>query len=246
MEYSHNYLVHYYEIDNKNKLTLPTLIHYLEDIAILHSDDLGYSLEYFDESHQGFMLLKWSINIYQWPKFKQTVHLKTTPYSFKKFLANRAFKAYDPDGNLIADADTVWVFCDTKTRRPVRVSDEMHNNFGVTTESANLFSNLDDVEPITEGAYKTQITVQKTDIDTNNHVNNVRYIEWALQSLPDDFISTHAVTSLRAHYKKELQLGDQAELVSDIVNPESNLTTRHSFYNQDKEICHLKLEWKSN
>jgi hypothetical protein len=34
MEYYREYLVHYYEIDRKRKLTLPALIRYFEDIAV--------------------------------------------------------------------------------------------------------------------------------------------------------------------------------------------------------------------
>lgn len=243
MEFSRNYLVHYYEIDNKKLLTLPSLIHYFQDMAILHSEKVGYTLEYYEKANQGFMILKWDINVHRWPAFNESINIVTQPYSFKKFLANRSFKVYAEDGSLIADGDTGWVFADTITRRPIRVPEELHTAFGVDTGAEKLYVNLEDLAPLESGEHKLVIKVQNSDIDTNNHVNNVRYIEWALQSLPSEFLSTHVVTNAKVNYKKELQLGDEAETNTAIITSEDQITSKHSLFSSGKEICHLQFKW---
>lgn len=53
MEYTREYLVHYYEIDRKRRLTLPALIRYFEDIATLDSEARGFTLDYYDKSGHG-------------------------------------------------------------------------------------------------------------------------------------------------------------------------------------------------
>lgn len=243
MEFSREYLVHYYEIDNKKRLTIAALIHYFQDMAILHSEKVGYTLDYYEKTNQGFMILKWDINVYRWPVFNETINIVTRPYSFKKFLANRAFKVYDKDGKLIADGDTGWVFADTLTRRPIRVPEELHKAFGVDNDAQKLYRNLDDLQPLENGEYKYPVKVQNSDIDTNNHVNNVRYIEWALRSLPAEFLLEHQLTNAKVNYKKELQLGDEAEVITSIIIEEDGVYSRHSLIGGGKEICHLQFTW---
>lgn len=243
MIFSHDYLVHYYEIDKKKKLTLPMLIHYFEDIAILNSEKVGFTLDYYDQNNNGFMLLKWDIIIHQWPKFNDLVTINTQPTSFKRFLANREYNIENKNKELIAEAKTLWIFADTKTRKPLRVPDEIYNGFEVTSESEKTFYMLDELEGISVGSYCTKVRIQNSDIDTNDHVNNVRYIEWALESLPAEFINNNSVHRVKVNYKKEMQLGDEADLISGITDERGKIYTSHSVYNNGKDVCHMQFEW---
>jgi medium-chain acyl-[acyl-carrier-protein] hydrolase len=213
-------------------------------MAILHSEKAGYTLDYYEKANQGFMILKWDINIYRHPVFNESIKIVTRPYSFKKFLANRSFKVYSADGDLIADGDTVWVFADTITRRPLRVPEELHLAFGVGPEGESLFKNLEDIEPLRDGEIKTKINVRNTDIDTNFHVNNVRYIEWAIRSLPEEFTSQNSAVKINVSYKKELQNGDEGELITEITENGDGFVSRHSIFSSEKEICHVRFKWK--
>ena len=47
-------------------------------------------------------------------------------------------------------------------------------------------------------------TVHKYHIDTNNHMNNAKYIELACEALPENF----SVTGLRVEYKKAAVYGE--------------------------------------
>lgn len=243
MEYSRDYLVHYYEIGKKRRLTPSRLMHYFEDIATLNSEAQGFTLDYFDRTGQGFMLLKWDITVHSWPFFNETVRIITRPSAFRKFLANREYAVVGNDGVILSKAQSVWIFADARTRRPARVPDEMYAGFGVARGSEATFEMLEDVPATTTGSCTLDIKACRSDIDNNNHVNNVRYVEWALESLPDDFVNNHTVQRIKVHYKKELQCGDGAVLVSEIVRQEFKLMTTHSIYNGDREVCHLHLNW---
>ena len=243
MEFSRNYLVHYYEIDKTKRLTLPGLIHYFQDMAILHSENVGYTLDYYERNNQGFMILKWDINIYRMPGFNESIKIVTRPYSFKKFLANREFKVYDNSGALIAEANTGWVFADTNTRRPLRVPQEIHTAFGVELDAEKYYINLEDLSPVSEGMYNDNVKVREQDIDTNNHVNNVRYIEWALLSLPEEFRMNNSAANIKVNYKKELQLGDEADIAADISDSGDEIISKHTLYCSGKEVCSIQIKW---
>ncbi|MPM76431.1 hypothetical protein SDC9_123429 [bioreactor metagenome] len=49
------------------------------------------------------------------------------------------------------------------------------------------------------------IAVKRNDIDLYHHMNNVKYVEVALELLPMDFVTNR----LRIEYKKPAKLGDQ-------------------------------------
>jgi medium-chain acyl-[acyl-carrier-protein] hydrolase len=244
--FSQKYLVHYYEVNNKRKLTLPNLIHYFEDMAVRHSDVNGFSLDYYDNSGCGFMLLKWDIKILFWPLHNDSIEIKTWPSSFKRFLANREFEVFNNNGQKIVEAHSVWLFADTRLRKPRRVPEEIYAGFNLTKESEEQFYMSEDIPPLRDGKYKKKIIVQDYDIDTNNHVNNVRYIEWALISLPAEAISGYSVSNVIVNYKKELYVGDQTEIISDIMKNGNSLISFHSVYNMDKDVCNIKLEWVPN
>ena len=50
--------------------------------------------------------------------------------------------------------------------------------------------------------------IQRRDIDTNGHVNNLHYIDYALETLPEDVYSYHEFDNIEINFKKEIKYGD--------------------------------------
>jgi medium-chain acyl-[acyl-carrier-protein] hydrolase len=243
-EFSRDYLIHSYEIDRKRRLTIPALLHYFEDIATLHSEALGATLERYYETGQLFLLLKWDIVVRSLPAFNETVRISTRPTTFRRFLANRDFAVFGKDGAPLAEARSVWAFTDVRRKRPVRVPDEIFTAFGVPPESSASFDPLEDLPGIAAGSAPHPIRVGPADLDNNGHVNNVRYVEWALWSLPADFLPDHEASRVRVHYKKELLPGEEAELYSEIAGGDGAPFSRHSIRGGEREVCDIRIEWR--
>jgi acyl-ACP thioesterase len=70
-------------------------------------------------------------------------------------------------------------------------------------------------DPLASGFVKideADFTVRKSDIDIHLHVNNVKFIEWAFDKIPDKrYYSTNAC-EMKARYKKEIKLGARVTL----------------------------------
>ena len=256
MDFSHDYLVHYYEADSARRLTLSALVQYFEDIAILHSAKAGYDLEYFDANHCGWMLLKWDISIRSLPVFGQRMTVATRVHAMKRFLADREFVMTASDGTVLAEGRSNWLLVDTDKRRPLRVSEEQCSAFNVSAASEAAFIAIEDVPPVTEveaGAasaiateiFRRQVIAGNTDIDTNRHVNNVSYLDWALDSLPADFASSRTPSRLAAQYRKELVLGASAEVLTfvDGATAPRCARTRSTVRSGGEDCCSLNIEW---
>jgi len=262
MDFERRYLVHYYEADSSRKLNLSSLIQYFEDIAILHSSSSGLDLAWYDDNHCGWMLLKWDIAIHSLPVFGETVTIGTRVHSMKRFLADREFTMTAPDGSLLAGGRSNWLLVDTDKRRPLRIQDKQYEGFKVTKELESDFITIADVSAadvspameVPSGGeariIRTSVRTTNSDIDTNSHVNNVRYINWSLDALPPDFVCAHTPVSLRAQYRKELGIGCEAEVLTRIEEREGDGTdaapsvSRHSVRGPGDECCSIEIGWK--
>ena len=55
----------------------------------------------------------------------EEITVSTWPYAFKSFYGYRNFTIEDEKGEVVAYANSVWIFLDTDSGRPKRVSEEM-------------------------------------------------------------------------------------------------------------------------
>jgi len=78
-------------------------------------------------------------------------------------------------------------------------------------------------------------SVRRSDIDTNNHVNNKRYINWILETLPQNIYDNYMMESLDILYKKEA--GIDSAIQSGCMN--------ESEPSQSVSLVHRLLDKKS-
>lgn len=71
-------------------------------------------------------------------------------------------------------------------------------------------------KPLNEYKMIYNLKVLPTDIDFSNHVNNVVYVRYALNSLDFDFLSSINIKSLEIHYIKEALINDNLTIYNKI------------------------------
>ncbi|MPM43246.1 hypothetical protein SDC9_89919 [bioreactor metagenome] len=64
------------------------------------------------------------------------------------------------------------------------------------------------IDPITKGIYHKEFHVNRFDIDTYQHVNNIRYLQWMTESIPDDIADHYFMQSLNGRFINEAQQND--------------------------------------
>ena len=117
--------VRFSECNAKAQITVPALVNYFQDCCTFQSEDLGIGLDYLQENHVAWMLSSWQIEVKRYPHLGENIIINTWPYDFKGFYGYRNFTMQDEDGNVIAFANSIWIFIDTKSGRPQKVSDKM-------------------------------------------------------------------------------------------------------------------------
>lgn len=195
--------VRYSESNLKGELTYHALLNYLQDSSTLHSEELGESGKELFEKNMAWILSFWQICIEELPKSSEDISVKTWPYSTKGLFGLRNFCVENAKGEQVVKANSIWVLIDPRTGRPIRITDEVSSHY---PDEPKLDMEYCDRKMVVPEEYeeKDGIIVPKYFIDTNNHVNNAKYVMLAEQYLPEDF----KVKEIRVEYKIAAVLGD--------------------------------------
>lgn len=215
--------VRYSEVNSEKVLTLPALLDYLQDCCTFQSEELGVGVDYLADNHAAWVLSSWQIRICRAPMMGEQITVSTWPYDFKGFYGYRSFKVEGENQELLAYANSLWVFMDTDTMRPVRIHQKMIDAYLPQMAEA-IGTDWGDrkLQVPEDGTIGESIRVQRCHIDTNHHVNNGKYVQMAEEFLPEDF----EVRELRVEYKKAAVLGDVLTPVVSSGENQVNVTLR--------------------
>jgi acyl-ACP thioesterase len=201
--YSFKSRVRYSECNEKSDMTVSALVNYFQDCCTFHSESLNLGRQYWEDNQVAWILSYWHIVIERFPKLGEEICISTWPYEIKGFMAHRNFLIKDENQQVIAYANSVWAYMDTAKGRLKRV-DEAQKRMYEEEPPYPMVEKSRKVEVKGELEAKETFKVQRFYIDSNQHVNNEKYILMAMEYLPEDFI----IKSVRVEYKQSAVLGD--------------------------------------
>ncbi len=201
--YLFNSRVRYSEIDPNKKLDLAGIINYFQDCSTFQSESLNLGFDFLESRNLAWVITNWQIVIHRFPKLGESIKVSTWPYEFKSMFARRNYLLETEEGEVLAVADSLWVLMDLTRMRPCKVDPELFAGYP-----------LEEAYPMEKAPRKIAISspltsyepfsVTKSNLDTNNHVNNGQYIKMAAEYLPEHF----EIKEMRAEYRKSAMLGD--------------------------------------
>lgn len=202
--YSFESRIRYSEVDEEGKLTFHGILDYFQDCSSFQSEDLGVGVAFLKERQVAWVLVSWQVEVMRRPGLGEQVLVGTWPYDFKGFYGCRNFIMKDGEGNALAQAASMWVLMDLKAGRPTRILPEMVAAY--TMEPALPMGPVPRKMQLPQGltAYEPFV-VQKFHLDTNQHVNNGKYILMAREYLPEGF----RIGKMRAEYRKSAVYKDR-------------------------------------
>ncbi|MGN0242646.1 MAG: acyl-[acyl-carrier-protein] thioesterase [Lachnospiraceae bacterium] len=195
--------VRYSELAHTGCVELPQIIHYFQDASTEQSETLGRGIEYMATHHRAWLLSAWGVEVDRNPGLGEILRVQTWPYDFKGFFAYRNFQIIDEQGVSIARAYSIWFHMDTDKGVPMRITEEAVAPYAYAEKLDMEYGKRKLILPEPEETLPP-ITILKSFIDTNGHVNNEKYIEMAMEAIPDDFV----IEQMRAEYKKAAMYGD--------------------------------------
>lgn len=218
MSYQFDSRVRYSEIGMDQRLTLNALVNYFQDSSTFHSEEVGLGLTNLTKRNRVWVLSSWQIVVDRYPCLGEKITVQTWPYDFKGFYGSRNFALADENGNRIAYANSLWIFVDTESGHPAKISPAESDGYKLEEKLSMEYAPRKIPVPA-ECKQREAFPVLRCHLDTNRHVNNGQYIQMAEEYLPEEF-SVHQV---RVEYKKSAVLHDL--IIPRVHAEEGRITT---------------------
>ena len=227
--YSKEYIFKYSDIDHKGHIKISTIVDLLQDVSICHSAQVGYNLRKMQDICIAMLLHGWHVKFLEPFDLEKPVICKTGIMKVHRMEVHRKYEIWQ-DGACKVVATAKWFSFDTDKKQIVRVPEEMNNAYDTIEEQDNGIE-VSRLRPNPDAVPTSEICVTNRDLDTNNHMNNVKSVEAALDFLPEEI----SVNELDVIYQKQLLKGEQV----GVCVYDNNGGTAIELRNSSKEPCVL-------
>ncbi len=212
------YRIRITEVDAHSKLTIPALNGLLQEMAWRHSVVEKVSVHELSAQHNiSWVLSRLKIWIDRLPNYDETVTVKTYIQGVDKYFYHRDFTVMDADGTEIIRANSVWGLMDIVKRRITSIPQWMLDVTPIYAGVKPVERVSGKIKAITEAETERRFDIRWHDIDSNQHVNNTKYVEWLLESVPTDILNDSVLSSIDMIFKNESVLGDKIMTQSQAI-----------------------------
>lgn len=199
--------VGFFDVDPHLRVAPTYLWRVFQTAAGEHARRLGVATEMLRENGQTWMLSKMRVVVDRALTIGDEWTVETWPSTkIRGARALRDFALKDTNGDVVARAASLWVIVDLGTRRLLRVPDAILN---LQTDPGYVIPELSDRLEAEEGASGgKEFRAEWSDCDQNEHVNNVPFVRWAVDSLPAEVLEKREFCDVEVHYQREVAMGE--------------------------------------
>ena len=240
--FENDYRIKFYDLDKHMNCKISSLINYLLDVVVAQSEYLGETHGTHINKNLAWMLLKYDIKIHEYPKINDVITADTTVIGVKKFYGYRTHTIKNKDGKILVEMKSASILVDLEKRRPTSITDEQKKVYGLDEDITERIV-LDDLTNIKEATIEKIYEVRHSDIDLNGHMNNIIYIERAIDTMANDIVDNYYLCGIKVFFKKESRLNENIKVLTNINNSNEKLSSIHNILGEDGKI-HTKLELK--
>eukprot|EP00253_Pinus_taeda_P000340 PITA_00340 len=236
--YKENFTIRCYEVGVNRTATIEAVANLLQEVACNHAQSVGFSTDGFATTptmrkrHLIWVAARMHIEVYKYPAWGDVTEIETWCQSEGKIGTRRDWILKDATTeNIIGRATSTWVMMNQDTRRLYRVTDDVRDEYMIhcpksprlafpeeNNNSSKKIPKLDD--PAQHS--RSGLMPRRADLDMNQHVNNVTYIGWVLESMPQEVLDTHELEMITLDYRRECNKDDFVESLTSLLSEPSD------------------------
>jgi medium-chain acyl-[acyl-carrier-protein] hydrolase len=242
------YLISSYEVDARGRATLPTLSKFMQETAYNHANHLEFGYVHLKQKNRFWVLSRLLIKIDRYPLWGETVHVHTWPTGVEGLFAYRDFQLLDEQEVPIGAASSGWLVLDAEKRRPQRPL-ELKEKSRLFPEERALDRRPLKIKTLSEPEKGPFFPVRYSDLDLYNHVNNAKYIQWILDSYPEEMNREYEVTLFEINFVSESKMGDEVAIYTErLESSTSEPAFRHGIKRKvdNRDICLAETTWRTS
>ncbi|KAH0449393.1 hypothetical protein IEQ34_020085 [Dendrobium chrysotoxum] len=215
LAFRQNFSIRSYEIGADRTASIETLMNHLQETALNHvriaglMDDGFGSTPEMTKRNLIWVVAKMHVFVEKYPSWGDVVQVDTWVSPSGKNGMRRDWHVIDcQTGESIVKATSVFVLMNKNTRKLAKMPDEVRSEIGpyfiertaVVDEDSRKLPKLDHN---TAQHVRKSLTPRWGDLDVNQHVNNVKYIGWILESAPTSILESHELAGMTLEYRRE-------------------------------------------
>ncbi|XP_024536260.1 palmitoyl-acyl carrier protein thioesterase, chloroplastic [Selaginella moellendorffii] len=225
--YRQRFVIRSYEVGFDRLASIETLTNLFQETALNHvgmSDFVGDGLGTTHAMMRNgliWVVTRMHIDVDRYPVWGDIVEIDSWIHGAGKNFIRRDFMVRDfTTGATVCRATSTWAMMNKSTRRLSKIPDDVFAEISpyfldrhvMEDDACQKIVKLDD----------TAMYVQKNlvprlhDMDMNQHVNNVKYIGWVLESVPQALLVAHELMSMTLEYRRECAASD---IVTSLTSP---------------------------
>ncbi len=211
--YKLTHTVNYSEVDSFYKLRLDYIFSHFQDIADLHSKEMGTDGEaLLQKSNVFWVLTKVKLKIAELPKFCDDLTIEAWPLKAKGIRYDRDFCLSSGEKPFVMGSSE-WCTLDHTTHKLRRVgSVACPQNMPFREERSGAGEFIRTKESVCDTDQHHTYRSSFVDIDTNKHTNNVSYLRMVLNCFSPDEFETIKIDEFQINFLAQTFYGDKITL----------------------------------
>ena len=203
-----------YELDHRGSMPVWIIYKVLQEAAELNAVSLGFDTESLLSRSLSWMLARLQLRSAEPPSGRTRIVAETWPSGIESRFARRDFRLWlEGAEQPFVLATSYWLLIDMKRMRPVTVENILGREHIVDMPHP-VTEPFPSLQPAGDPVFSAEFRVRRSDLDMNNHVNNVHYVEWLAEAVPEDVWRGGRVGELDVEYKRGVNFGDTVRIDS--------------------------------
>lgn len=214
--WSQDFHVSSFLVNPQKKLGIYSLLNLLQDAAWMHATHLGHGHAETLLAKNAWVLTRQKVMMDSWPGWGDKLSLRTWVRPLQGPFAIRDFEILQHE-KIIGSCSTSWILMNLETRSavlgtPDTLPFESRTDYRIPYDAGkiSLKKNLE---------FRAAFDVRNSDLDMNEHVNNTRYVQWILDSIPREWHRDFDLLGYEVNFVAETHAGDKIDILMSPERP---------------------------
>lgn len=245
LPYCETHPIPFGEICHWERHSLPLVCRFFQQAAGTHASVLGVGIEALRPQGLSWVLSAIRVRLVERLPTPATFTLETGPTGAVSRIAHRDFLGFaDARHTACVLGSSRWMMVRTDSGRPVAMPPTVRD-LVPEPHPAPLVEVPTRLPSVSVPAAERTFEVRRYDLDINVHANNVRLIEMAVESVPDEVWADGALCDLTVIFRTGAIYGDVLRAVTQVTATASGWEAVHALSTRDngREILQAQSVW---
>ncbi|GLJ46971.1 hypothetical protein SUGI_0991420 [Cryptomeria japonica] len=244
-----SFAIRSYEVGPDKTASIETLMSHLQETALncvwlcgVAGDGFGSTRE-MSRRNLIWVVARTQIQVECYPSWGDIVHIDTCVDASGKNGIRWDWIVRDIKTNVVLTrATSTWVMMNKKTRKFSKIPNEVREEIQPYFTKRQMIGDEDNqkiikLEDSTTSYICSNLMPRWSDLDANQHVNNIKYISWILESMPISILQDNELASITLEYRRECMLSHTLQSLSCLQAYNVMDSTWHTCVDEPPVTC---------